>query len=143
MLYKHILVAVDLSKTSKILIEKAIFIAKPYKTKISIIHVNLNYSDIYTGLIKIDFNKIQKLIYNDSVVSLKELIQNFDYKFNKILNSQGELNKTLINTIKRNNIDLLICGHHQDFLSKFMSLSSELIKNIQIDVLIIPLKKNY
>lgn len=141
--YKHILVAVDLSKTSIILIEKAILIARPYNTKISIIHVSLNYSNLYTGLMNIDFSKIQKLIFNDSINSLKKLTKNCHYKFSKILSSQGELNKTLNTTIKNYNIDLLICGHHQDFLSKFISSARQLIEKIKIDVLIIPLKNFY
>lgn len=142
-LYKHILVAVDLSKTSILLIKKAILIARPYKTKISIIHVSLNYSDLYTGLINVDFSKMQKLILNESINALKKLAKNSHYKFSKILSSQGELNNTLIKTIKNYNIDLLICGHHQDFLSKFISSARQLIEKIKIDVLIVPLKKFY
>lgn len=140
MSYKHILVAVDLSETSKFLIEKSILIARPYKTKISIIHVNINYSDMYTGLINVNLNDIQKLIYVDTNNALKKLSQNTDYKFSKILNSQGKLNKVLIKTVTKYDIDLLICGHHQDFLSNFMSSARQIINTIHIDVLVVPLK---
>ena len=50
MAYKHILIAVDLSPESKILVEKAVSMARPYNAKVSLIHVDVNYSDLYTGL---------------------------------------------------------------------------------------------
>ena len=49
MAYKHILIAVDLSPESKVLVEKAVSMARPYNAKVSLIHVDVNYSDLYTG----------------------------------------------------------------------------------------------
>lgn len=54
MAYKHILIAVDLSPESKVLVEKAVSMARPYNAKISLIHVDVNYSDLYTGLIDVN-----------------------------------------------------------------------------------------
>ncbi len=45
MAYKHILIAVDLSPESKILVEKAVSMARPYNAKVSLIHVDVNYSE--------------------------------------------------------------------------------------------------
>ncbi|MEY0874458.1 universal stress protein, partial [Providencia manganoxydans] len=42
MAYKHILVAVDLSPESKVLLDKAVSMAKPYGAKVSMIHVDVN-----------------------------------------------------------------------------------------------------
>ncbi|SPX09408.1 universal stress protein A [Escherichia coli] len=53
MAYKHILIAVDLSPESKVLVEKAVSMARPYNAKVSLIHVDVNYSDLYTGLIDV------------------------------------------------------------------------------------------
>ncbi|MDR6255239.1 nucleotide-binding universal stress UspA family protein [Klebsiella variicola] len=39
MAYKHILIAVDLSPESKVLVEKAVSMARPYNAKVSLIHV--------------------------------------------------------------------------------------------------------
>ena len=50
MAYKHILIAVDLSPESQLLVDKAVSLARPYDAKISLIHVDVNYSDLYTGL---------------------------------------------------------------------------------------------
>jgi universal stress protein A len=54
MAYKHILIAVDLSPESKVLVDKAVSMARPYNAKVSLIHVDVNYSDLYTGLIDVN-----------------------------------------------------------------------------------------
>ena len=47
-MYKHILVAVDLSEDSPVLLKKAVDIAKRHEAKLSMIHVDVNFSDLYT-----------------------------------------------------------------------------------------------
>ncbi|WP_343183058.1 universal stress protein [Buchnera aphidicola (Neophyllaphis podocarpi)] len=140
MSYKHILVAIDLSPESKILISKAILIAKLNKAKISLIHVNINYSDLYTGLIDVNISNVEKknhkeFIYNELIRFIKES----NFKFNKIINSNGDLVKSLIQSITIHKIDLVIFGHHQDFWSKFISYVRQFINSVPIDMLIVPL----
>jgi len=62
MAYKHILIAVDLSPESKVLVDKAVSMARPYNAKVSLIHVDVNYSDLYTGLIDVNLGDMQKRI---------------------------------------------------------------------------------
>ena len=50
-MYKHVLVAVDLSDESEFLLKKAVGIAKRNDAQLSIIHVDVNFSDLYTGLL--------------------------------------------------------------------------------------------
>ena len=57
MAYKHILIAVDLSPESKVLVDKAVSMARPYNAKVSLIHVDVNYSDLYTGLIDVNLGR--------------------------------------------------------------------------------------
>ena len=52
-MYKHVLVAVDLSDESEFLLKKAVGIAKRNDAQLSIIHVDVNFSDLYTGLIDV------------------------------------------------------------------------------------------
>ena len=52
-MYKHVLVAVDLSDESEFLLKKAVGIAKRNDAQLSIIHVDVNFSDLYTGLMSI------------------------------------------------------------------------------------------
>ena len=50
-MYKHVLVAVDLSEESEFLLKKAVGVAKRNDAKLSIIHVDVNFSDLYTAAI--------------------------------------------------------------------------------------------
>lgn len=73
MAYKHILIAVDLSPESKVLVEKAVSMARPYNAKVSLIHVDVNYSDLYTGLIDVNLGDMQKRISEETHHALTEL----------------------------------------------------------------------
>ena len=57
-MYKHVLVAVDLSDESEFLLKKAVGIAKRNDAQLSIIHVDVNFSDLYTGLIDVNMSSI-------------------------------------------------------------------------------------
>ena len=73
MAYKHILIAVDLSPESKVLVDKAVSMARPYNAKVSLIHVDVNYSDLYTGLIDINLGDMQKRISEETTVHQRGL----------------------------------------------------------------------
>ncbi|MEQ1976417.1 MULTISPECIES: universal stress protein UspA [unclassified Xenorhabdus] len=140
MAYKHILVAVDLSPESRILVEKAVSLAKPYNAKISLIHVDVNYSDLYTGLIDVNLGDMQERIADETRNSLKELSASADYPVQETLSGSGDLGQVLVDAIKQYNMDLVVCGHHQDFWSKLMSSARQLINTVHVDMLIVPLR---
>ena len=94
MAYKHILIAVDLSPESKVLVEKAVSMARPYNAKVSLIHVDVNYSDLYTGLIDVNLGDMQKRISEETHPALTELSS-------KLMSSARQL----INTV---HVDMLI-----------------------------------
>ncbi|MBD1229291.1 universal stress protein UspA [Xenorhabdus griffiniae] len=140
MAYKHILVAVDLSPESQILVEKAVSLAKPYNAKISLIHVDVNYSDLYTGLIDVNLGDMQERIADETRNSLKELSTGADYPVQETLSGSGDLGQVLVDAIKQYDMDLVVCGHHQDFWSKLMSSARQLINTVHVDMLIVPLR---
>ncbi|CAL1329306.1 universal stress protein [Candidatus Providencia siddallii] len=140
MYYKHILVAIDLSPDSEILIKKAISIAKPYQSKVSVIHVDINYLAPYTGIININKKNIKKDKNNYTNNSIfKDLVMKSGYCIEKILIANGDLCQVLEDVVKKYNINVVICGHHQDFWSKLTSSARKLIDKIQVDILIVPL----
>ncbi len=49
MAYQHILVAVDLSEDSRLLVSKASLLAQATGAKLSLIHIDVNYAELYTG----------------------------------------------------------------------------------------------
>ncbi len=118
MAYKHILIAVDLSPESKILVEKAVSMARPYNAKVSLIHVDVNYSDLYTGLIDVNLGDMQKRISEETHQALTELSQNAGYPITETLSGSGDLAQVLVDAIKKYDMDLVLCGHHQDFWAR-------------------------
>ena len=128
MAYKHILIAVDLSPESKVLVEKAVSMARPYNAKVSLIHVDVNYSDLYTGLIDVNLGDMQKRISEET------------YPITETLSGSGDLGQVLVDAIKKYDMDLVVCGHHQDFWSKLMSSARQLINTVHVDMLIVPLR---
>lgn len=140
MTYKHILITVDLSPESRLLVEKAVSMARPYNAKISLIHVDVSYSDLYTGLINVNLGDIQKRISEETHQALTALSGNAGYPITETLSGNGDLGQVLVDAIRKYDIDLLVCGHHQDFWSKLMSSARQLINTVHVDMLIVPLR---
>lgn len=140
MAYKHILIAVDLSPESEVLVEKAVSLARPYNAKVSLIHVDVNYSDLYTGLIDVNMGDMQQRISEETHNALKGLAESAGYPIAELLNGSGDLSQVLVHAVKKYDIDLVLCGHHQDFWSKLMSSARQLINNVHVDMLIVPLR---
>ncbi|CCP04821.1 Universal stress protein A [Erwinia amylovora Ea644] len=139
MSYKHILIAVDLSPESKLLVDKAVSMARPYNAKVSLIHVDVNYSDLYTGLIDVNLGDMQKRLSQETHSALTELSASAGYPIAETLSGSGDLCQVLVDAIKQYQVDLVVCGHHQDFWSKLMSSARQLINTIHVDMLIVPL----
>lgn len=142
MAYKHILVAVDLSPESRILVEKAVSVAKPYGAEVSLIHVGINYSDLYTGLMDINLVDMKEKINEEMHKALSDLGDNAGYAIAHTLSANGDFGQVMIEAIKKYDIDLVVCGHHQDFWSKLMSSARQLINQSHIDTLIVPLNED-
>ncbi|MDT9587440.1 MAG: universal stress protein UspA [Candidatus Arsenophonus melophagi] len=143
MAYEHILVTVDLSLESKRIVDKAVSMAKPYNAKVSLIHVDIHYADLYNGLIDINLYDMEKKIAEETQQALATLAQKTDYKIEKKLSGKGDLCQVLVSAIKEYKFDLVVCGHHQDFWSKLMSSANQLINTVHVDMLIVPLKDKH
>jgi len=139
MSYKHILVAVDLSQESKILIDKAVALAKPLGADVSFIHIDVNYAEIYTGLIDINLTETQNHAMEESLNQLKQLADHADFPIKHTLVGSGDLGYELKETIEKKDVDLVICGHHQDFWSILLSSTKQLLNSVPIDMLVVPL----
>lgn len=141
-MYNHILVAVDLSEESPFLIKKAAGIAKQHNAKLSVIHVDVNFSDLYTGLIDVNMTSMQERITSETHQALLQLANNAGYPIAEKLSGSGDLVQVLSDAIDKYNIDLLITGHHQDFWSKLMSSTRQVMNSITVDMLVVPLKED-
>ncbi|QIW15910.1 universal stress protein [Pasteurellaceae bacterium RH1A] len=139
MMYKHILVAVDLSEESLILLRKGESLAKQCGAKLSVIHVDVNFSDLYTGLIDINMSSVQDSVSNETLEALNELAGKIDYPLTEKLNGTGDFSQVLQEAVDNYQVDLLITGHHQDFWSKFVSSTRQVLNTVSVDMLVVPL----
>ena len=140
MSYQHILVAVDLSNDSDYLVKRAVELAKPLNAELSFIHIDVSYAEVYTGLIDINLAETQNQTMKSSQQHLQKMADKAQYPVKHTLVGSGDLGNELCDTITEFNIDLLVCGHHQDFWSKFISSTKQLINCSPVDMLVVPLK---
>ncbi|MBD1573151.1 universal stress protein [Vibrio sp. S17_S38] len=140
MTYKHILVAVDLSEDSEVLAKKAAELACALNAKLSLVHIDVNFTDMYTGFMEINFAETQNAMLEAAQAKIHTLVQALDYPVSEIIVSSGDLCNEIRNAIKQINIDLVVCGHHKDFWSKLLSTSRQMINDSPVDMLIVPLE---
>ncbi|NIY84611.1 universal stress protein [Vibrio hepatarius] len=140
MSYQHILVAVDLSEDSKLLIDKAVSLAKPLGAEVSFVHIDVNYAELYTGLIDINLAETQHQAIQASQKQLQDFADHAQFPIKHTLVGSGDLGNELCETIQEFNFDLVVCGHHQDFWSKLLSSTRQLINCTPVDLLVVPLK---
>ena len=126
-MYKHVLVAVDLSEESPVLLKKAVGVAKRHEAKLSIIHVDVNFSDLYTGLIDVNMSSMQDRISTETQKALLDLAESADYPISEKLSGSGDLGQVLSDAIEQYDVDLLVTGHHQDFWSKLFQIIQKTI----------------
>lgn len=139
MAYKHILIAVDLSPQSQILVEKAVSLARPYNSKISFIHANINFNTFYSGLLEQNSGYTPEEASQQDLRALKAFSDMADYPVTELLSGRGELAQVLSDTVVKYDIDLVVCGHHQDFWGKLMSSARQLVNALHVDMLIVPI----
>ncbi|MEZ8054387.1 universal stress protein [Vibrio atlanticus] len=137
--YRHILVAVEMSDDTKILIDRATFFANKLEAGISFVYIDGTHGEIYPELIDIQGNEGDLPINEDSVKHLKEFEAYAKHPIKHIFVGTGDLNDKLKNTIEVNGVDLLLCGHHHDFWHKIISHSKQIIDTSPVDILIVPM----
>ncbi|WP_157810317.1 universal stress protein [Vibrio sp. HA2012] len=141
MSYRHILVAVDLTDESRNLVKKAAALAEALHAELSFIHVDISYSETRPEQIvaKELTEDSSYLVMKDAQELLANLKKHAGYPIKEMLISSGNIEDRLETAIHLHNIDLVICGHHQDFWHLFMSSAKKLIQHLGVDILIIPI----
>ncbi|MBV7300916.1 universal stress protein [Enterovibrio paralichthyis] len=137
--YKHVLVAVDLSSDSDVLVKKGAALAAPLGAKLSLIHIDVNYAQLYTGLIDVNLVETRNHIIEESQAQLNALARKAEYPVTHTLVASGDLAEEITESISNFGIDLVICGHHQDFWSTLISSAKQLINKTPVDMLMVPL----
>lgn len=140
-MYNTILCSLDFYDDNHRVFERAVHIAKSTNAKLILTHVKVDYNEMYAGLLSLDFDS-QNKFSSEHIYNQLEIIKNStDYKNIDILVCHGELVDSLSNLIEQEKVDLLVVGHNIDFWSKIISNAKRIINNIEIDTLIVPLKR--
>ncbi|GEA61310.1 universal stress protein [Vibrio comitans] len=140
MSYKHIVVALDLGDHSEYLANRAAKLAKALDAELSFIHIDVNYSEVYTGLIEVNLVDSQTATTRLSTQKLQDLSDKLDYPVSNTLVGRGDLVEELSDAIKERGFDLVVCGHHHDFWGKLLSNTRHMIHDMPIDLLVVPLQ---
>ncbi|RJX71480.1 universal stress protein [Vibrio sinensis] len=125
MRYEHILVAVDLTKSSKDVINKGISLAKNANSKLSFVYVDVD---------KVVLEPKEEQTLHQQ---LQTLADEADYPVTNTLVVIGDLHIKLSGLVKNMNIDLVVCGHHHKFLSRFSSSVPKLANAVEADLLVV------
>ena len=143
---KNILVTLDFNKDEKLLIDQACQLAKPFDSKIWLVHIAAPDPDF------VGYEVGPQYIRDSRATELRKehkLLQEYTTKLKKNgvnaegLLVQGATIEMVIEEAKKLNVDLIITGHreHSFFYKAFVgSVSAGIIKKSRIPVLMVPLE---
>ncbi len=143
---KNILVTIDFNDNEKTLIDKAIQMAKPFDSKLWLLHIAAPEPDYvgfgvgppHLGDWRATQLKKERKQLQEYTSDLKEKGINTEGLF-----IEGATIKTVLKEAKKLNVDLIIVGHHKhNFLYKALvkSISTGIIQKSKIPLLIVPLE---
>lgn len=138
--YRHILVAIELSEDSHLLVNRAVFLAQLLQADVSFIHIDGSHGEIYPEIFNITHEQTQAPINQNTLKQLKAFETKANFPIKHMFIGTGDLSEKLEKLVLDRQIDLVICGHHHDFWSKIVSYARGLIHKSPVDLLVVPLK---
>jgi len=142
MSYKHILVALDPSENTKLLIEKAVMIAKAADAELSFIDVDESYRVDHHNIIGLTpaRAKMDKEETMDELEKLEALKEIAAYPIKNILVGHDSFIEEIEKAIKEEGVDLVVCCHHHNFWHSMFSSAAELMKTVDVDLFVVSIK---
>ena len=135
--YKHVLVAVDLTKDSHLVLERALPIAKRNGAKISIIHTLEPLGFAYGGDIPMDLTSIQDQLDSHARERLGEIASPHDIAAEDQYVVVGMPDSEIHRFAAEHDVDLIVVGSHgrHGFALLPGSTSTGVLHGAQCDVL--------
>lgn len=142
MSYSHLLVSVAVSPESHQLIARAVSIARPNNARISLITLAAE-PEMYNQLAAPMLEDIREVLQEETQQFLRELVERANYPVHQTVIATGELSEHILDICRKQNIDLVICGNHnQSFFSRAACSAKSIVSSSQVDVLLVPLGGN-
>ncbi|SAE89739.1 Universal stress protein UspA and related nucleotide-binding proteins [Enterobacter cloacae] len=86
---------------------------------------------------------IREVLQEETHQFLQELVERADYPIHQTVIATGELSAHILDICQKENIDLVICGNHnQSFFSRAACSAKSIVSSSQVDVLLVPLGGN-
>lgn len=139
MSYSHLLVSVAVSPESHQLVAKAVAIARPQQARITIITLAAE-PEMYNQLAAPMLEDIREVLQEETQQFLDELVARAEYPVTRTVIATGELSEHILDICDKQQVDLVICGNHnQSFFSRAACSAKTIVSSSKVDVLLIPL----
>ncbi|MFJ5853088.1 universal stress protein UspC [Enterobacter cancerogenus] len=139
MSYSHLLVSVAVSPESHQLVARAVSIARPNNARISLITLAAE-PEMYNQMAAPMLEDIRDVLQEETKAFLRELVEKANYPVHETVIATGELNEHILSMCRHQNIDLVICGNHnQSFFSRAACSAKSIAGSSLVDVLLVPL----
>ncbi|MFP5596348.1 universal stress protein UspC [Kluyvera sp. 142486] len=139
MSYSHLLVAVAPTPESHELLRKAVAIARPANARISLMTLSTD-PEMYNQLAAPMMENLRELMQEETRSFLQSLTDAADYPIWKTHIASGELCDHVKAFCKNHQVDLVVCGNHnQSFFSRATCSAKAIAGNSGVDVLLVTL----
>lgn len=139
MSYSHLLVAVAPTPESQALLRKAVAIARPLNARVSLITLATD-PEMYNQFAAPMMENLRELMHEETQQFLLSLAEAVDYPIWKTQIACGELGEHINAFSKKYQVDLVICGNHnQSFFSRATCSAKSVVGNSGVDVLLVTL----
>lgn len=142
MSYKHILVALDPSENTKLLIDKAVMIARASDAELSFISADEVYRVEHHNIVgltpaRAEMDKEESVDHIDKLNALKEIA---GYPIKNIFIGNSGISAEIEKAIREEGVDLVVCCHHHDFWHSLFSTAADLMKSVDVDLFVVSVK---
>ena len=111
-IYRHILVGLDLSEESPLVLEKAVSLARACNTQLSIVHVIEPMAFVYGGDMPLDIAEVQEQQIRRAEQELKIMAQNIEFPVQQQHVLVGQPAPEIHYLAQQQGADLIIVGSH-------------------------------
>ncbi|WP_370978691.1 universal stress protein [Agaribacterium sp. ZY112] len=135
--YKHLMVALDLSKESEAVLSKARALAASQGADISLCHIVEPLAFAYGGDVPLDMSEAQTIIESQAKKRMAALVDDMQLDTHKQIIAVGQTSSEIHEVAKEQHADLIVVGSHgrHGLALLFGSTANGVLHGAEIDVL--------
>ncbi|VUD66267.1 Universal stress protein A [Thalassocella blandensis] len=135
--YCHILVGLDLTEESRIVLQKATELGKNFNASITAAHILEPLAFAYGGDMPIDLTEAQAAMEEQATLRLAKLCEEFDIHQDRQIVTLGQPASELHEIAEKHDVDLIVVGSHgkHGLAMLFSSTAKGVVAGAKCDVL--------